>query len=142
MKTSREERILSIDYGERRIGIAITDPLKIIALPLTSLANDKNLWRSIKNIFDDYYISEIVLGYPLKENGEKSKLTGLVEKFKIELEKITDAKIVFLDERYTSKIASQRILESVKSKKKRQEKKRIDEQAALILLQDYLNRRK
>ncbi len=142
MKTSNEDRILSIDYGEKRIGIAVTDPLKIIALPLTSFANDKFLWDALNNIFDEYSVSEIVLGYPLKENGEKSNVTELVEKFKFDLEKRTKAKIILLDERYTSKIASQRILESVKSKKKRKDKARIDEQAALILLQDYLNRRK
>lgn len=137
-----EERILAIDYGEKRIGLAITDPMKIIAFPLTSFANDKNLWSMFQKIFDEYPISEIALGYPLKESGGKSEITESVEKFREELKKRTKAEIVFFDERYTSKIASQRILESVTSKKKRKEKSRIDEQAALILLQDYLNRRK
>jgi len=122
MKENLNPRILGIDYGAKRIGIAITDPLKMFSYPLITLSNDKNLWRNIKNIFDEYEIEMIILGYPLKEDGTKSQSTHMVEDFKIELQKKISTPIILFDERYSSEIARQNIIASVTSKKKRRNK--------------------
>jgi len=138
MKENLNPRILGIDYGAKRIGIAITDPLKMFSYPLTTLYNDKNLWRNITKIFDEYEIEMIILGYPLKEDGTKSQSTLMVEDFNIELQKKISSPIILFDERYSSEIAKQYIIASVPSKKKRRNKGLIDKNAASVILQDYL----
>lgn len=138
MKENLNPRILGIDYGAKRIGIAITDPLKMFSYPLITLSNDKNLWRNIKKIFDEYEVEMVILGYPLKEDGTKSQSTHMVEDFKIELQKKISAPIILFDERYSSEIAKQNIIASVPSKKKRRNKGLIDKNAASVILQDYL----
>jgi len=134
-----EKRILGIDYGARRVGIAITDPLLMFAYPLTTLQNDKNFWENFLQLFEEYNIQKIVLGYPLKESGEKSSSTELIEKFKRELEKKVKLPIILVDERYSSVIAKQQIIESVPSKKKRRNKGLIDKNAAAVILKEYLD---
>jgi putative Holliday junction resolvase len=134
-----EKRILGIDYGARRVGIAITDPLLMFAYPLTTLQNDKNFWKNFLQLFEEYNIQKIVLGYPLKESGEKSSSTELIEKFKRELEKKVKLPIILVDERYSSVIAKQQIIESVPSKKKRRNKGLIDKNAAAVILKEYLD---
>jgi putative Holliday junction resolvase len=133
-----EKRILSIDYGEKRIGIAVTDPLIMFAYPLTTINNDSKFWENLLKLFDEYNIKKIILGYPLKENNEKSSSTLLVEKFFEELKTKINIPIELFDERYSSGIAKERILFSVKSKKKRRNKSLIDMNAACVILQDYL----
>jgi putative Holliday junction resolvase len=133
-----EKRIMAIDFGTKRIGIAVTDPLMMFAYPLTTIINDNNMWKNLLNIFKEYTVSKIVLGYPLKENNEKSSSTLNVEKFYEELKQKFDVPIELIDERYSSEIASERILASVKSRKKRQNKGLIDMNAACVILQDYL----
>ncbi|MCO6472689.1 MAG: Holliday junction resolvase RuvX [Melioribacteraceae bacterium] len=138
MKTEKP-RILAIDYGARRIGIAITDPLRLFSIPLLTIPNDKDLWSNLLHIFDSYEIETVVIGYPLKESGGRSSSTEMVEKFRKELEKKISQKILFVDERYSSEIAQQRILETVPSKKKRKDKNLIDKNAAAVILQSYLD---
>lgn len=132
------ERILAIDYGVKRIGIAISDPLKIFSIPLITLNNDANLWTEIKKIFNKYNIKEVVVGLPLREDGAKSKITVQVEKFALEFEKELKIKTQFIDERYSSAIAWEHIIEGVPSKKKRRNKSLIDKKAAAVILDDYL----
>lgn len=136
---TEKPRILAIDYGARRIGIAITDPLRMFSIPLSTIPNDKNMWNSLLRIFDTYEIELVVIGYPLKESGEKSSSTEMVEKFKDELENKIKQAILFVDERYSSEIAQQRIIESVPSKKKRRDKSLVDKNAAAVILQSYLD---
>ncbi|MCF6268425.1 MAG: Holliday junction resolvase RuvX [Melioribacteraceae bacterium] len=133
-----QKRILGIDYGAKRVGIAITDPLRIFAYGLTTIANDLKFWDNLKKIFTEFEVELIVLGYPLKESGARSSSTELIEKFKTELEKEMKIPIELVDERYSSSIAKQQVLESVTSKKKRRNKGLIDKNAAAIILQDYL----
>ena len=137
--TSNEERILAIDYGEKRVGIAITDPLKIFAYPLTTILNDSKFWSNFLALFDEFNITEIIIGYPLKESGEESKVSKMVLKFKQELEKRVSAPVGLVDERYSSEIAKQNILQSEPSKKKRRDKALVDKNAASVILQDYLS---
>lgn len=134
-----KKRLLGIDYGEVRIGIAVTDPLGIFAYPLVTLNNDKNLFVELKKIISEYDVEKIILGFPVKENNEKTKLTEKIEKFKNKLEQEFQILVEFIDERYSSAIASERILQSVKSKKKRRNKGLIDQNAAAVFLQDFLD---
>ena len=133
-----EKRIIAIDFGEKRIGIALTDPLMMFAYPLTTLNNDSKLWDNLLKLLNDYIFEKIILGYPLKENGEKSSSTLMVEKFHEELKSKIKIPIELFDERYSSDIAKERILQSVKSKKKRRNKGLVDMNAACVILQDYL----
>ncbi|MEE9430016.1 MAG: Holliday junction resolvase RuvX [Melioribacteraceae bacterium] len=133
------ERVLAIDYGEKRIGIAITDPLKIFAIPITTLENNSTFWKELEKLFNKYNVIKIVLGYPLKEDGTKSRSTIAVEKFEQELKKKIKLPIELVDERYSSSIAQEQINASVKSKKKRRNKALVDMNAAAVILSDYLN---
>lgn len=134
----KEARILAIDYGEKRIGLAVTDPLNIFAYPLSTLQNDTKFWQSLIKIISEYSVVKIVLGYPLKESGEQSSSTKMVINFKIELEKRIALPVELIDERYSSDIAKQRIIASVSSKKKRRDKSLLDKNAAAVILEDYL----
>lgn len=138
MNDQEYRRILAVDYGEKRVGIAITDPLRMFAYPLMTIENDANFWKKFDKIFTEYIVELIVLGYPLKEDGSKSSSTLLVEKFREELFKRKPIEIVLVDERYSSSIAKERILQSVPSKKKRRDKSLVDMNAASVILQDYL----
>ena len=133
-----EERILAIDYGAKRIGLAVTDPLKMFAIPFDTIPNDKNTFDKLKQIVNEKKVVKIILGNPVKENGEDSIISKDIRKFKSELEKKVDLAIELVDERYSSEIASKRILESVPSKKKRRDKSLIDKNAAAVILEDYL----
>ena len=136
-----ETRILSIDYGTKRIGIAITDPLQIFAYPLKTIQNDKKMWNEFSRIFGEYVIEQVILGYPLREDGTKSTSTLLVEEFKEKFEKKYSLNLELVDERYSSEIAKQKILESVPSRKKRRDKSLVDMNAAAVILEDYLKER-
>ncbi|RMD49639.1 MAG: Holliday junction resolvase RuvX [Ignavibacteria bacterium] len=134
-----EKRILAIDYGARRVGIAVSDPMNIFAIPLETLDNDQKLFKNILSIIEEKNIGRIIIGYPLKESGERSGSTELVEKFREELERKTDLPIEYIDERYSSEIAKDHIIQSIPSKKKRRNKKNVDMRAAAVFLTDYLN---
>ncbi len=134
-----QKRLLGIDYGAKRVGIAITDPLRMFAYGLLTINNDANFWKKFDKLFVDYDVETVVLGYPLKESGERSSSTELIEKFHSELEKRIKLPIVLVDERYSSVIAKQQILESVTSKKKRRDKGLVDKNAAAIILKEYLD---
>jgi len=136
--SNKEERILAIDFGEKRIGIAITDPLRMFAYPLVTIDNNAKFWNSFLGLFNEFNITQIILGYPLKESGEESNVSKMVIKFKEEIEKRIKVPIELVDERYSSEIAKQNILQSVSSKKKRRDKGLVDKNAASVILQDYL----
>ncbi len=139
VNTSEEGRILAIDYGLKRIGLALGDPLNIFAYPFKTLTNDKNFWEKLGKIIVEKKVVKILLGYPYNENGRKSDLTGTIEKFAEELKKKFNKEIILWDERYTSAIAQEKILESVPKKSKRRDKGLLDQNSAAIILQEYLN---
>lgn len=134
-----EQRILAIDFGEKRIGFAITDPMNIFGYPLVTVPNDKKFWNELSKVILEYKVVKIILGYPLKESGSESTSSKAVLKFKEELEKRITLPIELVDERYSSSIARDRIIESVSSKKKRRDKSLLDKNAAAVMLEDYLN---
>jgi len=135
-------RVLGIDYGSKRIGLALSDPTNILASPLPTIPNDNKAIEKILDIINKNDVSEIVIGYPLNMNGTKSKICDEVDKFISKLSSRTDKRIIKRDERLTSYIAQQQILESVKSKKKRQDKSLLDQFSARIILQEYLDEKK
>ncbi|NOX18927.1 MAG: Holliday junction resolvase RuvX [Chlorobi bacterium] len=139
MNDKEQKRILAIDFGEKRIGIAVSDPLRMFAIPIVTLSNDKSFFRELRKLFERYSVEKILLGYPLKENNEKSSVAGKVEKFQKKLSvEFKDIPIEYVDERYSSQIAVQHIIAGVKSKKKRRDKSLIDKNAAAVILEDYL----
>jgi len=135
-----EARILSIDYGETRIGLAITDPLNMFAYPLTTINNDTLLWQNLTRIFNEYKVVKVIIGYPLKESGAVSRISESILKLKKEIEIKFNLVAELVDERYSSQIAQQRIINSVQSRKKRKDKSLIDKNAAAVLLEDYLKK--
>ncbi len=134
-------RIMAIDYGTKRIGLALTDPLITFAYPYKTILNDSGFWNELENIVHDKNISKIVLGYPLKENGEPSSITNKVLKFKSQLEEKFRLEVLLRDERYSSSLAQEIINISVTKKSKRRDKSLLDKNSAAIILQDYLNER-
>lgn len=137
-KNIDESRYLAIDYGLRRIGLALTDPLKLFAYPFDTINNDNKLWENLKRIIKGKNIVRIILGNPLKESGEESAMSLKVMDFKNHLEKKFNIQIILWDERYTSSLAKESILESVTKKKKRRDKGLVDRNAAAIMLKEYL----
>ena len=136
-----EKRYVGIDYGTVRIGVAISDPLGWFATPLATIDNNPDFWRKFFELLKDYKINAFVVGYPLKESGEASSIIKEVEKFIERLEKKFRLPVSKVDERYSSMIAEQQIVESVKSKKKRRDKGLIDRNAAAVILKDFLEER-
>jgi putative Holliday junction resolvase len=134
-----EQRILAIDFGEKRIGFAITDPLNMFGYPLVTVPNDNKFWNELSKVILEYKVVKIILGYPLKESGGQSTSSKAVLKFKEELEKRITLPIELVDERYSSSIARDRIIQTVSSKKKRRDKSLLDKNAAAVMLEDYLN---
>lgn len=134
-------RILAIDYGFKRTGIAITDELQIIASGLTTIPSETAI-AFLKDYFSKEKVGEVLIGEPKQMNGEPSQSTEIIEKFVTTFKNNFPAmKVTRVDERFTSKMAFQTMIDSGLNKKKRQNKALIDEIAATILLQDYLTRK-
>ena len=132
----KEERILGVDYGEKRIGLALTDPLHTFAYAYKTIPNDKKLWINLKNIINEKKVFLVILGMP---NVKKNKvLADIVLSFKDKIEKSFKTDVIIWDEEFTSVIAQQRVIESVFKKKKRQDKGLIDQNSAAIILEEYL----
>lgn len=131
-------RILSIDYGLRRTGIAVTDPLQIIATGLTTIES-KQLIPFLKDYFSKETVEKIIIGEPRNWDDSDTHATPLVEKCIKELRKnFPGMPIQKVDERYTSKMAKDAMLEMGLKKKERRNKALVDEIAATIMLQEYL----
>jgi len=135
-------RFLAIDYGLKRIGLALCDPLFTFAYPFKTVLNGQNLWKELKEIISVQSVTKIILGLPVKENGKDTSISAEVLKFKNQLESKFKIEVILRDERYTSSIAQEFILKSVTKKSKRREKGLVDRSAAAIILQDYLDEKK
>lgn len=135
-------RLLAIDYGTKRTGIAITDELKLIASGLTTV-NTKELLKFLNKYFTSENVDVVLIGEPRQRDGTQSLIEVEIKKFVIILsEAFPKLKIVRVDERFTSKIALQTMIDSGLKKKQRQNKELIDEISATIILQDYLYKKK
>jgi len=134
-----KKRVAAIDYGEKRIGIAISDPSGRIALPLTQVAGGKQALSHIEKALASYKndLLRIVVGLPLLLSGQESEMTKKVRLFGEELEKFFSLPVVFVDERLSSKQADKQLKELSYNRKKRNEK--IDIVSAALLLQHHLD---
>ena len=134
-------RILAIDYGQKRTGIAVTDELQIIASGLTTIPSETAI-AFLKHYFAKEKVEKVLIGEPKQMNGQPSESAEIIEKF---VEKFTktfpDMKVIRVDERFTSKMAFQTMIDSGLKKSQRKNKALIDEIAATIILQDFLTRK-
>ena len=129
-------RILSIDYGKKRTGLAVTDPLQIIANGLTTVET-KDLLDFLLKYVKEEEVGQIVIGKPMQPNGQPSENLARVEAF---VNRSPSVPIVFYDERFTSVLAHRAIIDGgVKKKARRENKGLVDEVSATIILQDYMN---
>ena len=132
-------RILSIDYGKKRTGLAVTDPLQIIANGLATVSTSE-LFDYLKKYTSQEQVERIVIGRPTQPNGQPSEILVRVEQFVNRWRKaMPEIPIEYYDERFTSVLAHQAILDSGIGKKARRENKGlVDEISATIILQDWM----
>ncbi|TRX66363.1 Holliday junction resolvase RuvX [Carboxylicivirga sp. M1479] len=131
-------RILAIDYGRKKSGLAVTDPMKIIANGLTTVPSHE-LFDFIVKYMKEEEVERIVVGYPTQNSGEKSESMKYIEPFVNRLKKnFKDLPIEWVDERFTSKIAFQAMIDGGLKKKARQDKAMVDKVSATIILQTYM----
>ncbi|MES2747294.1 MAG: Holliday junction resolvase RuvX [Bacteroidota bacterium] len=134
-------RILAIDYGMKRTGIAVTDEFQIIATGLTTVPSETAI-AFLTDYFSKENVATVLIGEPKQMNGQPSESTTIIEKF-VEKFKVTfpEMKVLRVDERFTSKMAFQSMIDGGLKKKQRQNKALVDEIAATIMLQDFLTRK-
>ncbi len=133
-------RIMCIDYGGKRTGLAVTDPLQIIATGLTTIET-KNFIPFLKDYFSKEQVERILIGMPTNWDDSDTHATPLVKNAIAQLKKnFPQIPIETVDERYTSKMAKNAMLEMGLKKSQRRDKKLVDEIAATIMLQEYLAR--
>ena len=135
-------RLLAIDYGTKRCGIAVSDPLQIIANGLTTV-HSKDILNFLETYFQKEAVEVIIVGDPKKLSGEATDATVHVNAFVKQLhKKFPKMKIERIDERFTSKMAFQTMIDSGLKKKARQNKELVDEISATIILQSYMEMKK
>ena len=135
-------RILSIDYGRKRTGLAVTDPLQIIAGGLATVSTSK-LFDFLNDYLQREQVEEIVVGEPWQTNGRPSENLARVRQFVARFKKTyPNVKVSMWDERYTSVLAHQTMLDAGLKKKARQDKALVDEISATIILQGFLESRR
>ena len=132
-------RLLAIDYGTKRTGIAVTDELQIIASGLTTVSTP-DLILFLKDYVSKETVDKIVVGLPKQMDNTHSESEVYIQKFLVKLEKqIPNISIVRVDERFTSKMAFQTMIDGGLSKKQRTNKALVDEISATLILQSYMS---
>lgn len=134
-------RTLGIDYGRRRIGLALSDPTRTIASPLTTLTRrdgKRPPWPELKRLIQEHEVDDVVLGLPLGLDGEENPWTAEVRDFASELIRRTGLPVRWVDERLSSVIAERAVRGSGLKRSQREEKERVDAAAAAVLLRHYL----
>lgn len=139
MSIDNETRVMAIDYGIKRLGIALSDSLKMFAYPHKTINNDSLTFSEIQKIIQEKKIINIVLGLPNEVRPTATSIVKNVHEFKEKLEQKFKLNVILWDESYTSTIAQQRIIESVNKKSKRQNKGLLDMHSAAVFLQEYLD---
>jgi putative Holliday junction resolvase len=136
------QTLLGLDFGDKIIGIAVSDKSKTIATPIISIKR-KSILKDIEkllSILEEYDVGGIILGLPLSLDGNENEMTKKVRKFAQEIEKSKDIKITFYDERYSSDVIYKELRKNSISKDKI--KKKIDQMAASYILQGFLDNAK
>ena len=130
---------MGIDFGEKRIGIALSDPLLIFAYPFMTLQNDLAFINNLSKIILEKNITKVILGLPSSKFKSSEELSKKVQKLKQEIETKFIIEVIFWDEEFSSAIAKEKVIESVTKKSKRKNKDLLDKYAAAIILQEYLD---
>jgi len=134
-------RVMAIDYGLKRTGLAVTDPLRIISTPLETV-DSAVLLKFLQHYLQKETVDEFVVGMPKTLANEDSSIAPDVRKFVDELKKnFSDKPVHLMDERFTSSIAKRALIEGGMKKKDRQNNANVDKVSATILLQDFMNSR-
>lgn len=132
-------RLIGIDYGSKRVGIAVTDPLKIIANALTTV-NNQEVFKFLTDYASKELVEGFVVGMPVNLDNKDTNNTPLVRKFLVKLKiQFPEINIYVIDERFTSKMALQTLIEAGTTKKYRKDKGNIDKVSAAIFLQEWIN---
>ena len=133
--------VLGLDYGEKRIGVAVSDPMYIIALSVGYIDNteDDGVIDKIKELICEHKVEKIIVGLPIRWDGKDSAQTEKTRVFIAELEDKLDVPVEAFDERFTTKTAQQALISGGMSRKKRKQK--VDKIAAQIMLQNYMNKK-
>lgn len=131
-------RILSIDYGMKRTGVAVTDPMQIIANSIGTIETP-SLMQFLRDYFKKESVERVIIGLPKQMNNQPSQSAGIIEEFVTTFKKeFPTMPIEYVDERFTSKMAVQTMIQGGVKKKDRQDKALIDSISATIILQSYL----
>ena len=138
-KEEERGRLLAVDYGSRRVGLAMSDPLRIIAQGVGTLTNNGNLLKRLAHLVVENDIRRIIVGMPFAPDGGKGSKAKEVDAFIAALGFIVSVRVEPWDESFTSMKAERVFIEGGMKRKQRQQKARVDEMAARLLLQDYLD---
>jgi putative holliday junction resolvase len=135
-------RILAIDYGQKRVGLAVTDPLKFIANRLGTVSTN-DIWDFLADYLKKEEVECLVVGYPKQMNNEASEAVRYINPFLKQFQKdYPDIRVELTDERFTSKLAFRAMIDGGLKKKARQDKAMVDSVSATIILQTYLEQKK
>ncbi len=136
------ERSIGIDYGRKRVGVAVSDPLGIFASPIETVASAKII-DYLKNYAEKETIVRFVVGYPINLNGQKSEAASDVDVFLKNLSKaFPQTPVILEDERFTSVLAHRAMIDGGMKYKDRRDKSSVDKISAAIILQSYLDKKK
>lgn len=130
---------MGIDYGEKRIGIALSDPLLTFAYPFITLQNDSSFLINLSKIIFEKKIIKVILGLPSDRFKSSKELAQKVLELKFEIETKNKIEVILWDEEYSSAIAKEKVMESVTKKSRRKEKDLLDRHSAAVILQEYLD---
>ncbi len=147
MSVNLKDKYLALDFGLKRIGVAISDENKLIAFPRDHFINEKTVFTKIIQLAQLENISKIILGLPLNFKSRETEITKKAKEFGNKLNlfiasKKLNIEVIFFDERFTSSIAKTKMINSDYSKKKRKDKGTLDSLSAQIILQDFLDKEK
>jgi putative Holliday junction resolvase len=135
-------RILAIDYGKKRVGLAVTDPEQIIASQLATIPTHI-LWNFLQKYFKNEQVDVIVVGYPRQMNNKASEAVKYINPFIRKFKKTyPDINLEQVDERFTSKLALQAMIDGGMKKKDRRDKGKVDIISAVIILQSYMEQKR
>ena len=134
-------RIMAIDYGKKRVGVAVTDPLQLIATRLDTVEADL-IWRFLDDYFSKEVVDLVLVGYPVQLNNQPSEALRYINPFVQKFQQKYEKEIRLVDERFSSKMAFQSMIDAGLRKMQRQDKGTVDGVSATILLQSYLEQKK
>ena len=135
-------RVLALDVGDRRVGLAISDPTGLLASPLGAVERRPTDVQDIVQIANDSDVAQIVVGLPLTLAGESRAQAGKVRQFVRELQSVTDIPVVTVDERLSTVQAQRLLTESDRGRRSNRDRGRVDSSAAAVILQAYLDSRR